>query len=239
MFEQESRPRLSGSLLANHKMFTREEERVLVIGDTHHPFCLDGYLEFCYKTYLEYNCNRVVHIGDVSDNHYSSYHETDADGFGGGEELDRTIQNLKPWYQAFPYVDVLTGNHDILIARKAQTGDIPKRWIKSYQEVLEVPNWTFQEELVIDDVMYIHGMGSKAHIKAVKNMMSTVQGHHHTECYTHWYVGKKQRVFGMQVGCGINQKAYAMAYGKWFPKSAISCGVVLGGHTPINVMMDL
>lgn len=239
MFNKEVRPRLKGSLLANHEMFTKEESRVLIIGDPHEPFCLEGYREFCYDTYQKYNCNRVVHIGDAVDNHYASYHETDADGMGGGEELDMAIEKTALWKEMFPKLDLLIGNHDAIIARKAQTGNIPKKWIKSYQEVLEVPGWTFQEELIIDDVMYIHGIGSKAHIRAVKNMMSTVQGHHHTECYTHWYVGKKQRVFGMQVGCGIDQKAYAMAYGKWFPKSAIACGVVIGGHTPINVMMDL
>jgi len=60
-----------------------KEERVLVIGDIHEPFCLKGYLEFCISVYNNYSCNRVVFIGDVIDNHYSSYHETDADGLGG------------------------------------------------------------------------------------------------------------------------------------------------------------
>lgn len=233
------RPRLSGNLPHAYEKWTKKESRVLVIGDTHHPFCIEGYLEFCIETYKTFNCNRVVHIGDVIDNHYSSYHETDPDGFGGGEELERAIEANKPWYKAFPEAEVLLGNHDVLIARQAKTNNIPAKWIKSYSEVLECPNWEFKEELVIDDVLYTHGIGSKAHMKAQKNMLSTVQGHHHTECYTHWYVGKKQKVFGMQVGCGIDIKSYAMAYAKWFPKPAIGCGVVIGGHTGINVMMDL
>lgn len=64
---------------------TSNTSRVLVIGDLHCPFDLDGYLEHCQDIYSRHNCNRVVFIGDIIDNHYSSYHETDPDGFGGGK----------------------------------------------------------------------------------------------------------------------------------------------------------
>lgn len=236
---KEYRPRLRKGALKSHLNLTKQESRVLVIGDLHEPFSLDGYLDFCVETYYNWNCNKIVMIGDLIDNHYASYHETVPDGMGGGDELELAIEKISDWYQKFPKATVTLGNHDILVARKAQSSNIPKKWIKSYQEVLEVPNWDFVEEVVIDGVMYVHGIGSKAHIRAVKNMMSTVQGHHHTECYTHWYVGKKDKIFGMQVGCGIDAGSYAMAYGKWFPKPAIGCGVVIGGHTGINIMMDL
>lgn len=236
---KEFRPRLTASEYASHKMMTKKENRVLVIGDPHEPFSLDGYLEFCVGTCVSYNCNRIVFIGDIIDNHYSSYHETDADGMGGGEELDFAVKRISRWYNAFPDADVLIGNHDRIVARKAQTSNIPKKWLKSYQEVLEVPNWRFHEELEIDGVNYNHGEGSKAHIKARKNMQSTVQGHHHTDCYVQWFVGSSAKIFGMQVGCGIDRKAYAMAYAKNHPKQAIGCGVVIGGHTAINVMMEL
>ena len=110
---------------------------------------------------------------------------------------------------------------------------------RSSIEVLMTPNWNFSEELIVDDVMYIHGIGSKAHIRARKNFMSTVQGHHHVDCYVQWFVGKKEKFFAMQTGVGVDDSSYAMAYGKWFPKSAIGCGVVIGGHTAFNVLMDL
>ena len=234
------RPRLRGNKKIAFENLTKKENRVLVIGDLHEPFCLDGYLEFCQQTYAEYNCNRVLYIGDLLDNHYSSYHETSADGMGGLDELELAVKKLSKWYEAFPKADVLLGNHDLIISRKAQTSNLPSKWIRDYKDVLEVPGWNFVEELVIDDVLYCHGMGSKAHIKAVKNMQSTVQGHYHTECYTHWYVGSKMKVFGMQVGCGIDKNSYAMAYGKWFPKPAIGCGVILNnGKTAFNKLMEL
>ena len=233
------RPRLKGKKLKAFKNLTKKENRVLVIGDLHEPFCLDGYLEFCKDTYAKYNCNKVVFIGDVVDNHYSSYHETNADGLGGSDELDLAIERLKKWYKSFPDAYVTLGNHDIIISRKAQTSNLPSKWIKEYKDVLEVPKWRFVHHVEIDKVAYVHGIGSKAHIRSVKDMQSTVQGHHHTECYVQWKVGSNAKIFGMQVGCGIDKDSYAMAYGRWFPKPAIACGVVIGGHTAINVLMDL
>ena len=238
-WKSDFRPRLKGNVKKAYENLIKKENRVLVIGDLHEPFCLDGYLKFCKDTYSKYNCNKVVFIGDLLDNHYSSYHETDADGLGGGDELELAINKVKKWYKAFPKADVMLGNHDLIISRKAQTGSIPKKWIKDYKDVLEVPNWEFLEDIEIDGVLYNHGIGAKAHIRVVRNMQSVVQGHHHTECYTHWKVGNSAKVFGMQVGCGIDKSAYAMAYGRWFPKPVIACGIVINGETAKNELMDL
>ena len=86
-------------LLQNYRK--HKTNNILVIGDIHEPFCLDGYLEFCLEQYHTHNCNEVVFIGDVIDNHYSSYHETDADGMGGADELDLAISKIAKWYEAF------------------------------------------------------------------------------------------------------------------------------------------
>ena len=226
------RPRLTASeqiLLQNYR--DNNMSRVLVIGDLHEPFCLDGYLKFCKQIYKEQNCNKVVFIGDVIDNHYSSYHETDADGMGGLDELEIAITKLSKWYNAFPNADVTIGNHDRIIMRKAQTSNIPSRWIKEYKDVLQTPNWNFIDRVVYDNVQYIHGEGGTAHAKCRADMMSTVQGHLHTQCYTQWFVGENFKVFGMQVGCGVNHDSYAMAYAKRGKKPAIGCGVVI---IPLN-----
>ena len=150
----EIRPRINGNKKTAYENITKKETRVLVIGDLHEPFCLNGYLEHCQETYAKYNCNRVVFIGDVIDNHYSSYHESDADGLGGGQELELAISKIANWYNTFPKAHVTIGNHDRLIMRKAQTSAVPKKWIKAYKDVLEVPQWKFVDRVVIDDVQY-------------------------------------------------------------------------------------
>jgi predicted phosphodiesterase len=233
------RPRLSGNKLKAYENITKEERRILVIGDLHCPFELDGYFNFCKETYANYNCNQVIFIGDIIDNHAFSYHEPDPDGMSAGDELQVAIEDVKKWYNAFPVADVLIGNHDRMAARKAMTGGIPKVWIKSYNDVLGTPKWNWTERIVYDDVQYVHGEGGTARTKAKNDMMSTVQGHIHTQAYTEFTVGRKFKVFSMQVGCGIDSKSYAAAYAKNFKKQAIGCGVIIGGHTAINCLMEL
>ena len=125
-----NRPRLSDGLNKLVSGLKSKENRILVIGDLHEPFCLDGYLEFCLEQSEKFNTNRTIFIGDVIDNHFSSYHETSADGMGGGQELDLSINKIAKWRDAFPKADVIIGNHDRLIMRKAQTSAIPSKWIK-------------------------------------------------------------------------------------------------------------
>jgi metallophosphoesterase superfamily enzyme len=230
---------------APHDEATRNEccvtggKTVLVIGDLHCPFDLEEYHEFVCGVADEYKPDHIVFIGDVIDNHFSSYHETDADGMGGGDELEQAVEHLKRWHTSFPDAYVTIGNHDRMVMRKSQTSHVPRRWIKSYAEVLETPGWYFTDRVDIDGVQYIHGEAGTARSKCKADMMSTVQGHLHTQCYTEWVVGRNMRIFGMQVGCGIDDSSYAMAYAKAGKKSAIGCGIVIDGQTAINKLMDL
>ena len=225
--------------IESFKKALKVKKNVLVIGDLHEPFCLDKYLSHCIETYNKYKCNEVVFIGDIIDNHASSYHETDPDGYSAGQELKLAIQRIKEWYKTFPKATVIIGNHDRLIMRKAYSSGLSKLWIKDYAEVLGTPGWNFTESIEIDNVLYIHGEGGTARARVRRDLQSIVQGHLHSQAYIDWCVGAKFKLFGMQVGCGIDHKSYAMAYGKEGPKPAIACGVVLEGEVPINIMMNL
>ena len=124
--------------------------------------------------------------------------------------------------------------------RKAMTSGLSSSWIKTIGEVLDTPNWEFSEEFIIDDVLYVHGTGRKARNRARKDLTSVVQGHYHSESYIEHYVGNNFSIFAMQLGCGIDRKSYAMAYGKHFDKPHINCGVVLeNGTLPILEYMKL
>ena len=232
------RPRLSAQQVKALDFIRANERRILVVGDLHCPFELEGYFEFCVEQYERFNCNHVVFIGDILDNHYSSYHETDPNALGGSYELNEAIKHVAKWADAFPVADVIIGNHDRLIMRKAFSSSVPKEWIKDYNEVLGT-SWHWRDRVEYDGVQYVHGEGGTARNKAKNDMQSTVQGHIHTQAYCEWMVGNNFKIFGMQVGCGIDRDSYAAAYAKHFKKQAIGCGVVLGGHTAINCLMPL
>ncbi len=237
MTPKESRPRLSGQRLAAYNHLTSNEKRLLVVGDIHEPFCQPGYLQFCVETYQKYNCNAVHFCGDIIDNHYASYHETSPEGFGGDDELQFAIDRIYDWSTAFKKATVCIGNHDRIIMRKAFSSSIPKAWIKSYNEVLQT-NWDWRPRFVIDGVQYVHGEGGTARTRAKNDMMSTVQGHIHTQAYVEHLCGQDKKIFAMQVGCGIDRDSYSQAYARNYKKQALACGVVIGGHTAINVIME-
>ena len=218
----------------------REESRVLVIGDLHAPFIRKGYLEFCKDVYKEYKCNMVVFIGDIIDNHASSFHEHDPDGYSAGHELTAAIEQLKPWVATFPKAKVCIGNHDRLPTRQAIASGVSTRWVRSYSEVLGCPDWDFQTSFEIDSVCYTHGVGQKPHLKMVNNRQSHVCGHRHSELEIRYSVSEHDRLWSMQIGWGGDQKAYSMAYAQDLKKGILSCGVVLkNGEQPLAIPMDI
>ena len=160
------------------------------------------------------------------------------------KNYDISLQISEGFERCFRQADIqrfflIIGNHDRIIMRKAYSSGLSKMWIKGYSEVLGTPGWNFTESIEIDNVLYIHGEGGTARSRARRDLQSIVQGHLHSQAYVEWIVGARFKIFGMQVGCGVNNKSYAMAYGKEGPKPAIACGVVLQGETPINIMMNL
>lgn len=212
---------------------------VLVIADIHEPFCHKDYMGFCKRIYDKYKCNRVVFIGDIIDNHYTSFHDVDPDGNNAAEELRKAKENIAKWYELFPNAYVCLGNHDVRPDRKAFNSGISKTWIKTLADVLETPNWIYNDSFVIDGVLYTHGINQAVENRMYKNLMSCVQGHYHSKSNITYSVGENIRLFGMQLGCGVDEKAYAMAYNKFGNKMHINCGVVLdNGKQPIIIYMD-
>lgn len=218
-----------------------KKNNILVIGDIHEPFSLDGYLEHCKEMYDKYNCNKVIFIGDIIDNHFGSYHESETDAYGGKYELRRCIEKVANWYEVFPEAEVCIGNHDAIVSRKAQTGGIPEAWIRDYSDVLQTPGWVWATDFIHNGVRYTHGhKSSRARIAYKRDMMSTVTGHFHTDFYIQYNFGVNHNIFALAVGSGVNDKAYAVRYAAGGKKSAIGCAVVLDdGKLPILCPMDL
>lgn len=216
------------------------DNNVLVIGDLHAPFTLKRYLDHCVSIREKYNCREIVFIGDCIDNHYSSYHETDPDGHSAARELELAKAQIAEFYDAFPEAKVCIGNHDLIPNRKSFSAGLSKTWLRPIGEVLETPNWEYAEDFIIDGVLYTHGTGRKARQRAQQEFISVVQGHYHSDSYIEYYASPSNLLFAMQVGCGIDDKAYAFAYGRHFRKSHINVGVVMdGGRYAIIEPMNL
>ena len=222
-----------------------DKKNVLIIGDTHFPFEHPNYLEFCKSIQKQEKCGTIVHIGDLVDNHSISYHETDPNAWSPLKEMEEVDKTLKKWFKAFPELKLTRGSHDNLVDRKGKTVGLPRRCFKPYREIWNLPDkWEDDFNFEIDNVVYQHGTGNSgklAHLNlAISNRQSTVMGHSHAFAGIAFTASHKDCIFGMNVGCGIDAKALAFAYGKHFKfKPIVSCGVVYNGEDPRIFRMKL
>lgn len=220
---------------------------VFVVGDLHCPTDLDDYLDFCIENYKAYDCGHVVFIGDVVNNGLIAYHEHDPNWkYSPAQEIEIARKRVKRWHKAFPKAVVMTGNHDALPYRKAMTAGIPDFMIKRPAEIWETKGWDWKprfDTYKYDNVAYRHGDKGKggqnnpAFRNAKENFISMVQGHFHGQCGIEWYANEYQKVFGMQVGCGMDWEVQEMDYGRKFnQKPMVSCGIVYEGKPYLEVM---
>jgi hypothetical protein len=218
----------------------------LIIADTHLPFTKVSYLPFLRHIHHKYGCNRVVHIGDLVDNHSISFHDHDPNGLSPEEELKAARKELSRYVKAFPKADCCIGNHDELGRRKAFANGIPTQYIRSFNEVFDLPrSWKFAFEHRYGNWRAIHGTGGSGHDnafkQAVSGRISTAAGHIHTAAGVKYHASSKDIIWGMQVGCALAHKSYAFSYGRDFKdKPILGCGVVLeNGTLPLFIPMSL
>lgn len=217
-----------------------------IIADTHEPYCKEGYRQFCIDTFNTFSVDEVIHIGDEVDNAALSYHEKQSEMPNADTEMEQAQKQMNKWYKAFPDVKVCVGNHSALPFRQATTAGIPKRMLKSYEEIWNAPDgWQWALNWDIDNVLYTHGIGAggiNGALKlASKNRQSTVIGHSHSFGGVNYAASYRDLIFGMNVGCGIDHQHMAFNYGKDFAqKPTIGCGIVADdGRTALFIPMDL
>lgn len=215
--------------------------RVLVVGDSHFPAVHPGYLRFVEYLAEQYDCNKFVHIGDVVDFHAISRFKPSPEAEGALGELEAAQKELRRWYKSFPKMTVTEGNHCQRAYRAAAEVGLPSRFMVGYNQLFDTPKWTWVKDIVIDGVYYFHGTGTggqhPAYNTMQKMLMSTVQGHIHTAGGIKWRANPQRRIFGMDVGCGVDDKHISFHYGMNMKvRSILSAGVVIDG-TPQHVIM--
>jgi len=208
------------------------EANSLIIGDSHIPFEHPHYLDFVVQIQKRVKCKNVFHIGDLVDNHSISYHEKDPDGKSPKEEYKDAKKKLLLWKKAFPEMRICRGNHDCLVDRKGRTAGLPSEVFKQYREIWEFPEgWVDDWDFDFHGVYLTHGTGysgKNAHVQAAYDARkSAVIGHIHSVGAVQYIDTGTRPIFGMQVGCGIDRRKYAFAYGKDFRyKPILGCGVM-------------
>ena len=213
-----------------------------IIGDTQLPFTHPGYLAFVQDTFTSFRVNQIVHIGDVVDEHALSFYEHNPNGKSAEDESAQAKADVKKWTKAFPRARVCIGNHDARHYRTARRAGIPDRFIKGYKDVWETPRWDWQMEHDLDGVLYEHGTGSSgkdaAFNRAVAQRCSVVMGHIHSFAGVKYHANPFSRIFGLNVGCGLDIRLYAFEYAKMtVHRPVLGCGIVVDGDVGLFVPM--
>lgn len=219
-------------------------QTILVISDMHHPYAHKHTVPFLKIIKKKYSPNVVICIGDEVDFHDSSYHESDPDLDSAGTELDKAIESLKPIYALFPKVTVIESNHGSMVLRKAKSGKIPKRAIKSYNDILNAPkgwNWVFDTivKTPLGPVYFCHGKSGAAGRLASQYGMSTVQGHFHEKSQITYISTPEKLMFDAHTGCLADDKSLALGYNKINPKRPIVSIVMIEDGIPHIIPMIL
>lgn len=221
---------------------------VLIIGDTHCPCMVDGYVDFLLDLHEAWAIDRVVHIGDVVDWASISYHPKAPSLKNSEFEFSEAFAQVQQLYAAFPKLDWMIGNHDSLTERQATDLGLPLNVLKDYTDLWETPGWTAHQrysDLEIDGVIYRHGDVGKggsmpAFANAQAEFQSVVQGHYHAAAGVQYGANKNTRYFGLQTGCGTDYRKAAMAYGvKYSKKPILGAGIVIDGSTALFEPMML
>ena len=207
----------------------------LIISDLHEPCARKGALAFCRDVRRKYRTTETIFIGDVNDWHSISFHAHHPEMPGPNDEYELAHASIQKWKKAFPKATVILGNHDRRIVRLAETVNIPAKFIRTYNEVWGTPGWNWVDDYIDGEVYFNHGDGSTSGLYPAYNLvrkmgMSCVCGHFHSASGVKYLVNPLRRMFGMDVGSLIDDKAMAFAYGQRIKiRSVLSVGVIVDG----------
>jgi hypothetical protein len=194
-------------------------KRVLFISDTHIPYSVSKYLDFLRSLKEKFKPEIVIHGGDEIDYHAISFHDSIAELFSAGHELDRAIIEIQEGlHKLFPKLYLLESNHGSLVFRKMKHHGVPVRVLKPLNELYETPQWEWHDKILLrtsaGKVIVSHGMSGVAGAWMKMTGLSTVEFHYHTKFHTTWFQTIAGKRFSMHCGCLADRESMAMAYAK-------------------------
>lgn len=221
---------------------------VLHFTDPHLPYEHKGFLDHLKSVADIWQPEKIVCTGDFTDSHAINFYGKNPDCLDHGRELDLAIEHAKPYYEEFPNLDLIMGNHDALIYRRAFKAGLSSKVLKDYRSILEMPDgWVIYDDyMVFEGVVYIHGEAAMAmngsHKAATFAGMSVVKGHAHSRFDIVYHGTEVDLIFGLSGGCGVDRKSLPMRYAakrKITAKPILGCSVIHDGRDPMLCPMDL
>lgn len=208
---------------------------ILIISDLHAPYHHKDALAFLATIKKKYKPSRVINVGDEVDYHALSFHASDPDLDSASVELERAKATMGQLESLFPNMDLVHSNHGSMVYRKAKVGGMPRHVLKSYNDILGVgEGWVWHNDITLeqgDRPIYIcHGRKKNSENYAKSIGCNVIQGHFHEDFRIGYMNSPGGMVWGMNVGCLIDDKELAFEYNKVNPgKPMLGTGIVING----------
>lgn len=221
--------------------------RIMVIGDLHEPYTHPDAYEFLRKVRDEYKPDMTIQMGDETDGHAISFHDSDPNLDSAGVELEKAKVGLEKMHELFPNLLVCDSNHGSLVYRRAKAHGLPIQFIKKYRDILfpehGAKRWSWADAWVLNtplgNVRFQHQVSGDIMINAAHERTSLVLGHEHGKFNVTYHASSTALYFGAYAGCLVDRKSLAMAYGKLFPKKPIMGVLVITEGCPQLIPMLL
>lgn len=217
--------------------------KIYCLSDPHFPYHHKDTFAFHRAVKKKYRPDRIICLGDELDNHKGSFHEHDPDLPSWEDELANGIECIRELESIFPKMDVMESNHGSLWFRKAKAHGLPRRLLKSYEEVMGTKNWTWHFDLTIKmsngKLCYFHHSKSADILKASQSLgMCVVFGHHHNKFDIRYWGCSRGLYWGMQLSCMADKDSLAQSYGRNnLHRPIVGNGMIINGQPKLLPMV--
>lgn len=223
---------------------TKKYHSILVIPDQHFPYQHPHIFKFLKAVKKKFKPDKVVNLGDEVDLHSMSFHTHSPELPNSHDELGIAIRLLKNLYAIFPEMDVLESNHGSLYYRRAEANGLPRRVLRTYNEILEAPKgWRWHHDLILhasdgEPIYFCHGLSNDALKNSKNKSMRFVQGHHHSRFEIRYWANSERLFWGVTSGCLIDYKSMAFNYGRlMLDKPILGVTVIADGYPQLVPMV--
>lgn len=235
--------------LASEAVKNSKNACILNIPDQHSPYHHPDTISFLSAVKCRFPMiDRVLNLGDETDGHALSMHDSDPSLASAGHELVEARKFIHELEALFPVMDICHSNHGSLIYRRAFKSGIPAEYIKPYRDFLFPDGggkgweWADRFDILLPNgerVIYQHQSAGDILNNAAHEEANIVQGHEHGKFEIRSRANTHRWYWSMISGCLIDHKARAFAYGKLFPnKPIIGCTMVINS-VPYLIPMEL
>ena len=215
-------------------------KRILVISDIHFPVEHPEALDFLEAMKEKYKPDLCVQIGDLVDLHNFSRYKIDPNYISPIDEIEKGKAKLRELQILFPKLYIVWGNHDIRIKDRAKEAGIPDIALKEFIDLYDIyrANWHFCYSLIINGrderrrIMMVHGKMNDPVKLAVRESHNVVQGHYHTKPIVDYEANSKRAIWGMNVGCLVDQNHICFDYAKLNTRKFLLGSGIIENGTP-------